>query len=375
MMRNFLNSFAGLRAVVYKELREILRSPFTLTLAVGVPLMQLLLLGYAINTTVQDVPSAVYREDPGPGAQSFLDGIVGSRTFKVVETVPSRAALINAIVGGRVRVAFDIPVNFTADLAAGRHPAVGAYVDGSDSAIAQVAYGSAVALSGIPLRVFTLPAPTAFEVRPTVLFNPAMRSANFFVPGLIGLVLQNITIMLTALAIVGERERGTLDQLLVTPIGTAGLLLGKIIPYIFVAAIQFVALLLGMRFIFGVPIVGDTVLLTLLSVAFLSVSLGLGLLISTVAQTQIQAQLMAIFVLLPSVLVSGAIFERSLMPVPMQIFAYFIPLTYYIEILRGIIVRGAGLDQLWPSALMMIGYGTLIFIIASIRFARSTRYS
>ncbi len=370
-----LFDFSGLRAVVYKELREILRSPFTLALAVGVPLVQLVLLGYAINTTVLDVPSAVYREDPGPGAQAFLDGIVGSRTFKVVETVPTRAALISAIVGGRVRVAFDIPVNFTADLEAGRHPAVGAYVDGSDSAIAQVAYGSAVALSGIPLRIFSSPTVTPFEVRPTVLFNPAMRSANFFVPGLIGLVLQNITIMLTALAIVGERERGTLDQLLVTPIGTAGLLLGKILPYVFIAAIQFMALVFGMRFIFGVPIVGNGLLLAVLSLAFLSVSLGLGLLISTVAQTQIQAQLMAIFVLLPSVLVSGAVFERSLMPVPMQIFGYFIPLTYYIEILRGIIVRGAGLDQLWPSVLLMLGYGAVIFIIATIRFARSTRYS
>ncbi len=370
-----LFDFSGMRAVVYKELREILRSPTTLALAVGVPLVQLILLGYAINTTVIDVPSAVFREDPGPGAQAFLDGIVGSRTFKVVQVVRSRNALIDSIVGGRVRVAFDIPVNFTADLAAGRHPAIGAYVDGSDSAIAQVAYGSSVALAGMPLRYFTISAPTEFEVRPTVLFNPAMRSANFFVPGLIGLVLQNITIMLTALAIVGERERGTLDQLLVTPIGTAGLLLGKILPYVFVATIQFIALVFGMRFIFGVPVAGNSLLLAILSLAFLSVSLGLGLLISTIAQTQIQAQLMAIFVLLPSVLVSGAVFERSLMPVPMQIFGYFIPLTYYIEILRGIIVRGAGLDQLWPSAVLMVAYGAIIFIIASIRFARSTRYS
>jgi hypothetical protein len=326
MMR--LLDFSGLSAVVYKELREILRSPFTLALAVGVPLMQLLLLGYAINTTVQDVPSAVFREDPGPAAQAFLDGIAGSRTFKVVSVVHSRQALIDAIVGGQVRVAFDIPVNFSADLVAGRHPAVGAYVDGSDSAIAQVAYGSAVTLASMPLRVFSVAPRASFEVRPAVLFNPSMRSANFFVPGLIGLVLQNITIMLTALAIVGERERGTLDQLL-----------------------------------------------AVLSLGFLSVSLGLGLLISTVAQTQIQAQLMAIFVLLPSVLVSGAVFERSLMPLPMQWFGYAIPLTYYLEILRGIIIRGAGLNELWRPAGMMLLYGAVIFALATFRFARSTRYS
>jgi ABC-type multidrug transport system permease subunit len=210
-------------------------------------------------------------------------------------------------------------------------------------------------------------------VRPTVLFNPSMRSANFFVPGLIGLVLQNITIMLTALSIVGERERGTLDQLLVTPIGTAGLMLGKLIPYVLVAALQFGSLLIAMRFVFSVPIAGNVLLLTVLSLAFLLVSLGLGLLISTVAQTQIQAQLMAIFILLPSVLVSGAVFERSLMPEPMQIFGYFIPLTYYIEVLRGIIIRGAGIAELWPSIVPMLGYGAAIFVLASLRFARSTR--
>ena len=368
-----LVDFSGMGAVVYKELRQILRSPFTLALAIGVPLVQTLLLGYAINTTVEHVPAAVYREDRGPAAQAFIDSLAGSRTFDVVAYSQSREGLIDQIVAGRVRAAFDIPQNFTADLLAGRHPAVGAFIDGSDSAIAQVAYGSAVALGGIPLRNVTQEPMQPYEVRPTVMFNPAMRSANFFVPGLIGLVLQNITIMLTALAIVGERERGTLDQLLVTPIGTAGLMLGKLIPYVLVAALQFAAVLLGLRFVFDVPIVGSVLLLSVLSLAFLLVSLGLGLFISTVAQTQIQAQLMAIFLLLPSVLVSGAIFERSLMPEPMQLFGYAIPLTYYIEILRGVISRGAGIAQLWTSILPMLAYGLLIFTAASIRFARSTR--
>jgi len=368
-----LFDFSGMHAVIYKELRQILRSPITLALAIGVPLLQLLLLGYAINTTVEHIPAAVYKEDRGPASQAFIDGLAGSRTFDVVTYVRSRRALIDEIVAGKVRAAFDIPENFTADLQAGRDPAVGAFIDGSDSAIAQVAYGSAITLSGIPLRDLTKEVPLPFEVRPVVLFNPSMRSANFFVPGLIGLVLQNITIMLTALAIVGERERGTLDQLLVTPIGTAGLMLGKLIPYVLVAAAQFSVVLLGLRYVFGVPIAGNVPLLALLSLSFLLVSLGLGLLISTVAQTQIQAQLMAIFILLPSVLVSGAVFERSLMPLPMQIFGYAIPLTYYIEILRGIIIRGAGVAQLWPSIVPMLAYGIVIFVLASVRFARSTR--
>ncbi len=370
---NGLVDFRGTGAVIYKELRQMLRSPITIGLAIVLPIMQMLLLGYAINTTVEHVPAAVLREDPGPGAQAFLDALTGSRTFDVVRRVRSRAELRESIVRGRVRIAFDIPPNFTADLLAGRTPAIGAFIDGSDSAIAQVAYGSAIALGGIPLRGLSEPPHAAYQVRPVVLFNPAMKSANFFVPGLIGLIMQNITIMLTALAIVGERERGTLDQLLVTPIGTAGLMLGKLIPYAMLSTIDFFVLLGALRFIFGVPIAGNVLLLTVLSIGFLMTALGLGLFISTVAQTQIQAQLMAIFILLPSVLLSGAVFERALMPLPMQIVSYAIPLTYFVEIQRGIIVRGAGAPELWNSIVPMLLYGAVIFVLASLRFARSTR--
>jgi ABC-type multidrug transport system permease subunit len=366
-------SFRGFDAVVYKELRQIVRSPATLALAILIPTLQMALLGYAINTTVEHVPAAVYRGDHGRSAQAFLDALAGSRTFAVSVFVPSRTALRQAIVSGRVRVGFDIPENFTADLLAQRRPAIGVLIDGSDSAIAQVAYGSATAFGGIPLRDVTTPLTSAFEVRPTVLFNPAMRSSDFFVPGLIGLVMQNITVLLTALAIVGERERGTLDQLLVTPIGSAGLMLGKVLPYALVAAVDFAALILTMHFVFGVPIVGNIALLALLSVGFLLTALGLGLLISTISQSQLQAMLMAVFLLLPSVLLSGTIFERSLMPLPMQVVAYFIPLTYYVDILRGIILRGATLGDLWPSVVPMFAYGVAVFAFASIRFARTAR--
>ncbi len=230
-----------------------------------------------------------------------------------------------------------------------------------------------MALGGLPLRALVPPPDIAYEVRPVVLFNPAMRSANFFVPGLIGLIMQNITVMLTALSIVGERERGTLDQLLVAPIGTAGLLFGKILPYALVAVVDFGVRLATLRFAFGVPGAGNVFLLTVLAFGVMRTALGLGLFISTVAQTQIQAQLMAIFVVLPSVMLSGAIFERSLMPVPMQIASYAIPLTYFIEILRGIVIRGAGAQELWGSIVPMLAYGAIIFLLATIRFARSTR--
>jgi ABC-2 type transport system permease protein len=366
-------NLSGFGAIFYKELRQILRSPLTLALAIGIPLIQMLLLGYAIQTTVEHVPAAVYRGDRGTAALAFIDAVVASHTFDVVEYVNSRKALRQAIVSGKARVGFDIPENFTADLIAGHHPSIGALIDGSDSAIAQVAYGSAVALAGVPLRAVALAPKFALEVRPYVMFNPAMRSANFFVPGLIGLIMQNITVMLTSLAIVGERERGTLEQLLVTPIGSAGLMLGKLFPYGVIAAIQFSIVVLAMRFIFAVPVAGNVLLLFGLSAIFIMTALGLGLLISTFAQTQVQAQLMTIFLLLPSVLLSGAVFERSLMPWLMQLVGYFIPLTYYIDILRGIILRGAGVSDLWRSILLMTGYGAAVFALASIRFARTTR--
>lgn len=363
----------GFDAVFYKEIRQIARSPAAFLLTVALPMIQMLLLGYAINTTVEHVPAAIFFGDRGSGARAFAEAIEGSRTFDVVVVAASRAALHEAVTAGRARVAFDIPENFTADVIAGHRPAIGVLVDGSDSAIAQVAYGAAGAFAGIALRDVTTVRPPAFEVRPLVLFNPSMRSADFFVPGLIGLVMQNITVLLTSLAIVGEREKGTLEQLLVTPIGAAGLMLGKLIPYAIVAGFDFTSLLLVMRFVFGVPIAGSVPLLMALSSGFLLTALGLGLLISTIARSQMEASLLSIFILLPSVLLSGTIFERSLMPPVMQAVSYVIPLSYYVEILRGIVLRGAGLPELWPFAVPLFAYGLAIFATASVRFARSTR--
>ncbi|MBV8151630.1 MAG: ABC transporter permease [Candidatus Eremiobacteraeota bacterium] len=366
-------SFRGFDAVFYKELRHIARDPVTLRFILIIPILQLLLFGYAINMTVEHVPAAIYRGDRAPASQALVDAIAGSRSFDVVRYVDSRRALRAALVEGKVRVGFDIPANFTADLLARRRPAIGVLIDGSDSAIAQVAYGAASEFGGVALRDVTTGQAPAFEVRPFVLFNPAMRSANFFVPGLIGLVMQNITVILTALAIVGERERGTIDQLLVTPIGPTALMLGKILPYFLLSCVMFVGVLLTMRFVFDVPIAGSVLLLAMLSAWFLFTALSVGLFVSSFAQNQIQATQMVVFFILPSVLLSGTIFERSLMPVPMQIAAYAIPLTYYVDILRGIILRGAGVAELWPSIVPLFAYGVVAFAISSLVFARTTR--
>ncbi|MBV8751176.1 MAG: ABC transporter permease, partial [Candidatus Eremiobacteraeota bacterium] len=243
----------GYGAVLYKELRHVVRDRATLILAVMLPIIQVTLFGYAINTKVEHIAAAVLNEDRGPESIAFVDALRASRTFDVVAEAGSRDALLRAIISGRAQAAFDIPPTFTADLRAGRIAQVQALIDGSDATVAQPAFAAAGAI-GASLRVQT---PPPVDVRARVLFNPGLRSANFLVPGLIGLIMQLITMFLTALSIVGERERGTLDQIMVTPIGALGLMLGKITPYAIIGFVDMLLVLAAMRFVFAVPIAGS----------------------------------------------------------------------------------------------------------------------
>ena len=365
----------GFRAILYKEVIHVIHDPITLVLALALPVVQMLLFGYAINLKVEHVGTAYLDEDHGAFAVRVLDALRASNQFDLAYRTQSRDELHRLIVAGKVRVAVDIPPNFSADVRAGRRAQLQVLIDGSDSNIAQSAFAAAgsigIALSqqfGPRLQV----ASQTIDVRPRMLFNPSLRSANFLVPGLIGVIMQVITIFLMSLSIVGERERGTLDQLLVTPVGSTGLMLGKIVPYAAIGFIDFIGVLLAMRFIFGVRIAGSVPMLLILGLAFLLVALGLGLFVSTVAQTQLQAILMVFALTLPSILLSGFFFERDLMPPVMQWIGYAIPLTYFLEILRGIILRGAGLDALWPSVTAMLVLGLTLISIASVRFARTT---
>jgi len=354
----------GYGAVLYKELRHVVRDRATLILAVMLPIIQVTLFGYAINTKVEHVAAAVLNEDRGPESIAFVDALRASRTFDVVAYAGSRDALQRAIIAGRVQAAFDIPPTFTADLRAGRIAPVQALIDGSDATVAQPAFAAAGAI-GASLRVR---APPPVDVRARVLFNPGLRSANFLVPGLIGLIMQLITMFLTALSIVGERERGTLDQIMVTPIGALGLMLGKITPYAIIGFVDMLLVLAAMRFIFAIPIAGSVPLLIVLSIGFLMAALGLGLLVSSNAKTQLAAMLGVLALTLPSILLSGFFFERSLMPPVMQWLGYLIPLTYFFEILRGIILRGASAADLIQPIVAMLALGGGVLLAASIRF-------
>jgi len=358
----------GYDAILYKELRHVARDRVTLGLAILLPIIQVVIFGYAINTRVEHVATAVLNEDHGALSVQLIDALRASRTFDVGLVVGTRQRLLDEVVSGRARVAFDIPPNFTADVNARRPAHVQALIDGSDSAIAQPAYAAASAVGG----AFLEPAQPVVNVEPRVLFNPGLRSANFFVPGLIGVIMQLITMFLTALSIVGERERGTLEQIMVTPIGALGLMLGKITPYAVIGFVDMLLVLGAMRWIFGVQIEGSIGLLVVLSLGFLMAALGLGLLVSSVARTQIQAMLGVLAMTLPSILLSGFFFERSLMPVVMQWAGYAIPLTYFFEILRGIILRGAGLAELWQPVVAMLCMALVVVVAASVRFTRQS---
>lgn len=364
-MRNPLDTH-GFGAVLYKETRHILRDRLTLIISLMIPVAQLLLFGYAINTKVEHIPSAIYNEDRGNRSIAFINALRGSKIFDVTVVAQSRAQLQRLIVSGTSRVAFNIPPTFTADLNARRPTRLQVLIDGSDSTIAQPAYADATAIG----LAFAGATRTVLDIRPRVLFNPQMRSANFLVPGLIGLIMQLITMFLTALSIVGERERGTLDQLMVTPIGSLGLMLGKLTPYAVIGFLDFLLALFAMTMIFGVPIVGSLPLLLLLGIGFLAAALGLGLLVSTVAQTQTQAMLGVLALTLPSVLLSGFFFERSLMPPVMQWLGYAIPLTYFLEISRAIVLRGAGAQDIPGPIIAMLALALALLAGASIRFAR-----
>jgi len=367
--------FRGFAAVLYKEAIHVSHDRTTLILALLLPLIQLLLFGYAINTRVDHIGTAIFDEDRGPIAVRVIDALRASSQFDIVYHATSREQLHDLIVADKVKTAVDVPPNFSADVMAGRPAQLQVLIDGSDSSVAQQAFaassaiGQALAAELDPrLRVTK----QLIDVRPRMLFNPSLRTANFIVPGLIGVIMQIITIFLTALSIVGERERGTLDQLLVTPIGSTGLMLGKIVPYGIIGFVDFLGVFAAMQLVFGVHIAGSVPLLLVLALGFLMAALGLGLLVSSVASTQLQAMLMTMGIMLPSILLSGFFFERDAMPWVMQLVGYAIPLTYFLEILRGIILRGAGLAQLWPSVTAMLGLGLFLIVVASVRFARTT---
>ncbi|UUO05811.1 ABC transporter permease [Blastopirellula sp. J2-11] len=371
----------GLLAVFVKEMSHIRRQPSTLFFMFVVPVMQVLIFGYAIDIQIENIPMVVYDLDGRQDSQRLIDSLVNTRKLKLIGKVYDEESFQRSLTSGRAKVGVLIPPNYSDSLAQGRQAQVQVLIDGSDSQVATTAQ-NAVALLGLNLSIgraksaatdaqkapardqwgeLALP----IDVRPRLLYNPDLESARFFVPGLVGIILQLVTLFLTAFAIVRERELGTLEQLFVTPVGRAGLVLGKLVPYSIIGMVEMLLVLTVMVYIFGVPIRGNLMLLIVLSGLFIVCSLGLGLLVSTLAKTQVAALQFAFLIMLPSVLLSGFMFPRSEMPLPIYLITFAIPVTYFIEILRGIVLRDADFIDLVPS-IAGLSICCLVILTASI---------
>lgn len=371
-----MNMLGGFRAVLYKETLQIRRDRITLFLTLLIPMFQLLMFGYAINTNVRNIKTVVYNLDKRQHSRRMLDAFANTQYFQIVQHVGSDRQLNDAIVSGRAKIGIKIPADYSERILRRQPATVLVLIDGSDSSIASqaVAVSNAVGLrQSLEVLLAGGPAtgsPAPIEVRPKMLFNPDMRSTNFMVPGLIAIILQIVTTFLTAFSLVRERERGTLEQLLVTPVKPLGLVLGKLTPYCIIAFLETCGVLLVMYFIFRVPINGSLLLLLSLSVLYLVTALGIGLLISTKAVTQVQAMQMAYPIMLPSVLLSGFMFPRESMPAVMQWVGNLVPATYFIDIMRGIVLRGASWAQLWPDAMVLVVMALLFVGLSVLRLRR-----
>ena len=376
----------GLLAVFLKELLHVQRDPAALVFMFLIPFIQMVIFGYALDTQVEDVPTVVLDHDRSTDSQELIESLANMRTFRLVEHAEDEDSFRRALTSGRAQVGVRIPPDFSRRLLRRERAPAQMLIDGSDSQVATTAQRGASLLNfaismrrgqalaeSIQVKVATDPAGNAalpVELRPRLLYNPDLESAHFFVPGLVGVIMQLVTLFLTAFAIVRERESGTLEQIFVTPVGRTGLILGKLLPYALIGFVETLGVLLIMEWLFGVPFRGSLALLLALSTLFITCALGLGLLISSVARTQAQAMQMAFLIMMPSILISGFVFPRENMPLVLQWISALFPVTWFLKILRGVILRGADLQDLLQPSLALVACCAVILAGAVVRFRK-----
>jgi len=367
-------------SLIRKEFIQILRDPRTLILTFLMPVMQLLLLGYAATNDVRNVALAVYDQDRSAASRALLDAYRAADYFRVDYDAADEDELRALIDRGAARAGLIIPPDYAERLTAGQTAAVAFIIDGSDPTLAGTALASATLIGQAQATALTVERLSArgqagaitppVQVRTQVWYNPDLVSAYYMIPAMIGMILQFLTTILTATAIVRERERGTIEQLIVTPIRSWELVVGKLAPYVIIAFIDTVEILVAGVLIFGVPINGSLPLLLLLAALFLISTLGLGLFISTISNTQQEAVLTAMFTMLPSIFLSGFFFPLAAMPQFLQVISYAIPLRYFLIVVRGIVVKGIGAEALWPEIIALSVFAILIMGGAALRFRK-----
>ncbi|MEW6458549.1 MAG: ABC transporter permease [Bacillota bacterium] len=361
-------------AILYKEFLQMRRDRMTLGMVFMLPLVQLLLFGYAIQTEVKHIPTVVFDQSLSAESRDLLDSFSASGYFDITSTAGSYAEVNRAIDSGEAKVGIVFPPDFDRSLKRGTPAQVQVIVDASDNMVANQAIAIAnsigliksqeilaqkVAISGPP-----------YDVRVRPWYNPDGITAFYMVPAILGIIVTMTMVVMTSMGIVRERERGTLEQLIVTPVRPYELILGKILPYIALGYLQItVALLVGV-IVFHVPIRGSLLELYLLTLFFITASLGLGILISNVAKTQMQAIQMSFFIFLPSIMLSGFLFPRDAMPQFIYYLSNLIPLTYYLDIIRGIVLKGVGFPYLVGQVASLLVFSVVLLTLSVLKFKK-----
>ena len=365
---------SGLWPMLRKEFIQMRRDRLTLAMVVVLPALQLILFGYAIRTEVRNLPTVVLDESRSSESRALIDVMRNTGNFEITGAVASRAELRQAIERGDASAAVVIPPDFAANLKRGRGASAQIIVDAADpmsssAAISGAALAAAARSSAILAARSGARLPLEVRVRPW--YNPGLRSEAYIVPGVIGVLLSITSLVVMSLAVVRERERGTLEQLVVTPLNKTSLLLGKVLPFVAVGYVQMTVILLLGKLVFDIPVRGSLLLLYAIAGAFITANLGIGLLISTAVKSQVQATQLGYFVMLPNILLSGFMFPREAMPEFAQWIGLAMPLTYFLTALRAILLKSASIDAIWPETVALVGMAVGLFALSVLRFRKT----
>ena len=371
-------SFARVMAVLVKEFVQIRRDRLTFAMMVGIPILQLTLFGFAINNDPKALPTAVLSNDHSEFSRSFIAALENSAYFRIVKRVESEAEADRLLARGEVQFLIDVPQDFSRDLARGERPVLLVEADATDPAATSNALSAVLALNDTaldhdlkgPLSRLKNAAPP-FEVRLHRRYNPEGITQFNIVPALLGVVLTMTMVIMTALAVTRERERGTMEALLAMPVRPVEVMLGKIIPYIIIGYVQVALILLAAKYIFGVPMTGSLFLLSAGVLIFIAANLSVGFTFSTIARNQLQAMQMAFFYFLPSILLSGFMFPFRGMPQWAQSLGEILPLTHFLRIVRGVLLKGNGLPEVAPHVWPLLLFMAVVVAIALKRYRRT----
>ncbi len=374
-MRRRLDAIARwpIWSMLRKEFIQMRRDRLTLAMMIGIPSLQITLFGYAIQTEVRHLPTVVLDQSQSPESRRLVQTMINTGNFDLIGTVADRDELAQVIGRGKARAGIVIPPDYQEDLKRGRTATAQVVVDAADP------LASSAAISGAGLAaaqrsqqlLATRGVVPPIEVRVRPWYNPGLRSSTYIVPGIIGVLLSMTMVVIAGIAIVREKERGTLEQLVVTPINKTSLMLGKIIPFLLVGFVQVTMILLLGKALFNVPVRGNLLDLYIVTLPFIVASLAVGLFISTLVSSQAQAMQLGFFYLLPNILLSGFMFPREAMPQAAQWIGAALPLTYFLRVLRGVLLRGTGFEAFWKETLVLVGFSVVLISLSVKRFHKT----